>query len=162
MLLAFGVATVTLGMSRVGDRLLRWPLAWLVGAQGFRVLVEVWLAAAYGAGAVPAEVTYHGHNADVLTGVTAVALGVWLWRGTPPRWVVAAWNVVGLALLGVVVVTAALSAFSVIVTEPRLTLPAAFPGVWLPAWLVQLALLGHVLVFRALRPPGDSPTDRLA
>lgn len=164
MLLAFSVATVSLGLSRVGDRLLAWPLAWLVGVQAFRVLVEVWLAAAYDAGVVPAGVTYHGHNFDVATGLTAVALGVWLWRGSPPRWVVGAWNVLGLVLLTVVVATAALSAFGIVPTEPRLTLPVTFPGVWLPAWLVQLALLSHVLVFRALRRTrtlGDSPRPHL-
>ncbi|WP_420454426.1 hypothetical protein [Rubrivirga sp.] len=153
MLGAFGVATVALGLSRVGDRLLTWPLAALVGFQAFRIAVEVWLAEAYDAGAVPAGVTVHGHNFDIVTGLTAAALGVWLWRGSPPRWVVWAWNVLGLVLLAVVVVTAALSAFGVVETEPRMTLPTTWPGVWLPAWLVQLALLGHVLVFRALRRP---------
>ncbi len=151
MLVAFAVGTVALGRSRVGDRLLAWPLAALVGAQAFRVAVEVWLAAVSDAGAVPVEMTYHGVNLDVVTGLTAAALGLWLWRGSPPRWVVGVWNVAGLALLAVVVATAALSAFGVIATEPRVTLLATFPGVWLPAWLVQLALLGHVLVFRALR-----------
>ena len=164
MLLAFSASTVSLGVSRVGDRLLAWPLAWLVGAQAFRVLVEAWLAAAFDAGVVPAEVTYHGHNLDVATGLAAVGLGLWLWRGTPPRWVVVAWNGIGLALLAGVVATAALSAFGVVPTEPRVLLPVTFPGVWLPAWLVQLALLGHVLVFRALqrtRTFGDSPPPHL-
>ena len=164
MLLAFSVATVSLGLSRVGDRLLAWPLAWLVGAQAFRVGVEVWLAAAFDAGVVPAEVTYHGHNLDVVTGLTAVGLGLWLWRGTPPRWVVVAWNGIGLALLAGVVATAALSAFGIVPTQPQVLLPVTFPGVWLPAWLVQVALLGHVLVFRALqrtRTFGDSPPPHL-
>ncbi|WP_412063673.1 hypothetical protein [Rubrivirga sp. IMCC45206] len=87
----------------------------------------------------------------MVTGLLAVPLGVWLWRGSPPRWVVWVWNALGLALLAVVVVTAALSVFGVIETEPRLRLPTAFPGVWLPAWLVMLAFLGHLLVARALR-----------
>ncbi len=155
MLAGFGVATAAVGLSRVGGRLLTWPLAALVGVQAFRIAVEVWLAAAYDAGAVPAAVTYHGVNFDVVTGLTAAALGVWLWRGSPPRWVVAVWNVAGLVLLAVVVATAALSAFGVVPTEPPMTLPVTFPGVWLPAWLVQLALLGHVVVFRALQRPAE-------
>ena len=95
--------------------------------------------------------TWHGLNLDVVAGVTAAGLGLWLWRASPPRWVVGAWNALGLALLAAVVTVAALSAFGVLPTAPRLTLPVSWPGVWLPAWLVQLALLGHVLTFRALR-----------
>ena len=64
-------------------------------------------------------------------------------------------------LLAVVVATAALSAFEVIETDPRMTLPATWPGVWLPAWLVQLALVGHLLVFRALRRDGLEGGSRL-
>ena len=154
MLAAMGAGMVALAFSRVGDRLLGLPLAVLVGAQSFRVAVEVLLAAAYRAGTVPVEMTWHGLNLDVVSGITAAALGLWLWRGTPPRAVVAVWNALGLALLAVVVTVAALSAFGVLPTEPRLTLPTTWPGVWLPAWLVQLALLGHVLVFRALRRDG--------
>ncbi len=154
MLVTMSVGTVALGVSRVGDQLLGLPLAVLVGAQSFRVVVEVILAAAYGAGAVPVEMTWHGLNFDVATGLAAAALGAWLWRGSPPRAVVWAWNALGLALLAVVVAVAALSAFGVLETDPRVTLPVTWPGVWLPAWLVQLALLGHVLVFRALRQPG--------
>ena len=146
-----GATTVALGVSRVGDRLLGLPLAVLVGAQSFRIVVEAVLAAAHAAGEVPVEVTWHGLNLDVVAGATAAALGVWLWRGSPPRAVVWAWNVLGLALLAVVVAVAAVSALGVVETSPRLALPVSWPGVWLPAWLVQLALLGHVLVFRALR-----------
>ena len=151
MLGAMSVGMVALAFSRLGDRLLGLGLAVLVGAQSFRVLVEVLLAAAADAGAVPPEMTWHGFNLDVVTGLTAAALG--LWRGSPPRAVVWAWNVLGLGLLAVVVAVAALSAFGVLETSPRLTLPVTWPGVWLPAWLVQLALLGHVLTFRALRQP---------
>ena len=151
MLLAMGAGTVALALSRVGDRLLRLPLAALVGVQSFRIPVEVLLAAAHDAGAVPVEMTWHGLNFDVVSGGTALVLAVWLWRGRPPRWVVAAWNALGLALLAVVVTVAASSAFGLLPTEPQLTLPVTWPGVWLPAWLVQLALLGHILVFRKLR-----------
>jgi len=152
-----GVAMVALAFSRVGDRLLRWPLAALVGVQAFRILVELWLDAAHGAGVVPVEVTFRGYNVDMVSGVTAAALGLALWKDAPPRALVWAWNVLGLVLLATIVVLSIRSALGITVTTPRLTLPATFPGVWLPTWLVQLALLGHVLVFRALR---RKPTAR--
>ena len=148
VLLAAGMAVVA--FSRVGDRLLAWPLGVLVGVQAFRVAVEMLLLAAHRVGAVPVEMTFEGHNFDIVTGVLAAGIGLWAWRGSPPRWVIAAWNVLGLVLLIIVVATAARSAFGFAETTPRLTLPTAWPGVWLPAWLVQLAFLGHLLVFRAL------------
>ncbi len=151
LLVTLGVGTVGVAFSRLGDRLLAWPLGLLVGVQAFRVLVEALLFAAHRAGAVPVEMTFAGHNVDISTGLLAAAIGVWAGRGTVPRWVVVAWNGLGLVLLVVVVATAASSAFGFVETTPRLTLPTAWPGVWLPAWLVQLAFLGHLLVFRALR-----------
>lgn len=143
LLIALTMGTVALAVSRVGDQLLGVGLAVLVGAQSFRIAAE--------AGVVPVEVTWHELNLDVVTGLTAAALGAWLWRGSPPRAVVWVWNAAGLALLAAV---SALSVFGVLPTAPRMTLPTSWPGVWLPAWLVQAALLGHVLVFRALRQPG--------
>ncbi|WP_412063672.1 hypothetical protein [Rubrivirga sp. IMCC45206] len=57
MLIGLSVGMAALAFSGLGDRLLAWPLAWLVGAQAFRIVVELWLSAAYAEGAVPAEVT---------------------------------------------------------------------------------------------------------
>ncbi|HEX9953514.1 MAG TPA: hypothetical protein VGB53_17250 [Rubricoccaceae bacterium] len=148
VLLAAGMVAVA--FSSVGDRLQAWPVGVLVGVQAFRIAVEALLFAAHRAGEVPVEMTFEGHNFDIVTGVLAAGIGLWAWRGSPPRWVVAAWNGLGLVLLVVVIATAARSAFGFTETTPRLTLPTAWPGVWLPAWLVQLAFLGHLLVFRSL------------
>ena len=157
MLAGLSAGTAALAFSRFGTRLLSLPLGVLVGAQSFRIVVELWLAAAHGAGAVPVEMTFRGHNFDIVTGVLALALGLWAMRRRLPRGVVLAWNVLGLALLAVVVATAGASAFGFVATTPRLTLPVTWPGVWLPAWLVQLALLGHLLVFRALARRRTAP-----
>ena len=149
------VGTCVLAFSRFGERIVQaWPLWTLVVVQAFRIPVEMLLAWGHAEGVVPVEVTWSGWNYDVVSGITALALGLWMWRGSVPRWVVAVWNVGGLVLLAIVVVTAIRSAFGFLETEPRLRLPATFPGVWLPVWLVQLAFLGHLLVFRALRRDG--------
>jgi len=39
---------------------------------------------------------------------------------------------------------------------PPNTLPSAFPFVWLPTFLVQLALAGHLILFRRLRAEAAS------
>ncbi len=122
----------------------------LVGFQVFRVFVEVLLAGAHTVGMVPEAVTWSGSNFDVLTGISALGLGLWARRAKPPEAVIWAWNVGGLVLLAVVVVTAARSAFGFMETEPRMTFPTTWPGIWLPTWLVQAALFGHILVFRKL------------
>ena len=90
--------------------------------------------------------------------------------GTPPQkaeGVVLVWNVLCLGLLVNIVVVAILSTpvrFRYFMNEPVNLLPSVFPWVWLPMFLVQVALLGHLLVFRMLRsaqsaavnPPGAS------
>ena len=158
LFLVLSGGAAALAFSRFGERLLAWPLGALVGFQVFRVPVEVLLAAAYHDGSVPVEVTYEGHNVDVVTGLLAAGVGLWAWWGTVPRGVVLAWNALGLALLAVVVATSAASAFGVVETSPRMALPTTWPGVWLPAWLVMLAFFGHLLVFRALaRDPATPP-----
>ncbi|OZC03768.1 hypothetical protein [Rubricoccus marinus] len=157
------VGTVALAFSRFGERLvLAWSMWALVGVQCFRIVVEVLLAGAYGLDMVPAEVTWAGANFDVLTGLSALGLGIWGRKSTLPRSVVWVWNVAGLALLAIVVVTAARSAFGLIETEPRMTFPATWPGIWLPTWLVQLALFGHLLVFRRLLRAPKSRTPEAA
>lgn len=148
---ALGVGLAALAFSRVGDRLLAWPLGALVGVQALRIVVEALLYAGFRGGAIPVEMTAEGHNFDVVTGVLALGIAAWAARGTVPRAVVAAWNGLGLVLLVVVVATAASSAFGFVTTTPRLTLPTTWPGVWLPGWIVPMALFGHMLVFRALR-----------
>jgi len=44
---------------------------------------------------MPAQMSYTGWNFDILTGLTAAALAVWLHYGRPPRAVVWGWNVLG-------------------------------------------------------------------
>ncbi|MGB3544775.1 hypothetical protein [Rubrivirga sp.] len=159
LLVATSIGMGVLAFSTFGDRFLQLPLAVLVGFQAFRIAVGLLLAASSTAGIVPIEVSYHGLNFDVVTGVLGLVLGVWLWLGSPPRGLVVAWNVLGLALLATVVGVAATSAFGIFETEPRMTLPASWPGVWLPAWLVQVAFFGHLLVFRALRHDADGSIE---
>jgi hypothetical protein len=106
----------------------------------------------YVEGVMPVQMSYSGLNYDILTGISAGILGVWLRRRPARRWLVASWNLLGFALLVNVVTIAILSApvvgwfgkdrLNVFVTYP--------PFVWLPAILVPAALMGHILVWRWL------------
>lgn len=148
---ALGLA---LPCSRLGTLLVRGlPLWALVGFQVFRLPLELAMHRAYVEGVMPVQMSYAGRNLDILTGLTAGALGLWLALGRVPRVVVAGWNVLGLALLANIVAIAIVSTplfqwfggdrLNVFITYP--------PFVWLPAVLVTAALAGHVLVWRHLR-----------
>jgi hypothetical protein len=88
-----------------------------------------------------------------VSGPTAGALGLWLRRRRPaPRWLVAAWNLLGSGLL-VNIVTIAIVSTPVFgwFGHERLNILVTYPSfVWLPGILVTAALMGHVLVWRWL------------
>jgi hypothetical protein len=157
MLLVFAaVFAIALGIarSRVGLKLVTGlPLEALVGFQGFRVLVELLLHRAYREGLMPVQMSYSGRNFDIVTGLTAIALGVWLASGRRSLRLVALWNVMGVGLLLNVLIVALLSAptpFRVFMNEPSNIWVTQAPWIWLPAVMVLCAVMGHGLVFRYL------------
>ena len=166
MVLALTVVTLTMTLSPVGRRVaVRIGLPALVGFQAFRIPVEWLLHRLYQEGVIPVQMTYAGRNFDIVSGLTAAALGMWLARGGRSRGLVFAWNVLGLALLANIVTIAVLSTpvpFRQFTDGPANLLPSLMPYVWLPSFLVQLALAGHVLVFRYVWPAGTGPVRRSA
>ena len=163
LILLVTITTFVAARSRVGAALVRsYGFALLVGFQAFRIAVELILHALGQQGAIPEVMTYSGSNFDIVSGLSAAVLGLILLRRDLPRSVILGWNVVGLILLAVIVGIAALSTpiplqrFS----APDNRLPGVFPYVWLPTVLVQLALMGHLLVFRKLRHDSNSHATR--
>jgi len=129
-------------------------LAWLIGLQVFRVAVELFLDLGYRAGFVPVQMTLEGRNWDVLTGLTALPVAWLVAKQKAPRWLIYVWNTMGLALLLNVMTIAALSMPTPLrhfQNEPANTFVAYFPYVWLPTFLVQVAWMSHLLIFRAAK-----------
>lgn len=155
MAVTLGTALV-LAFSGVGRRLaLGVPLGALVLAQGFRLPLELIMHRLAEDGLMPVQMSYAGLNFDIVTGLLAIPLGFFVLRGRAPLWLVRAWNVVGFVLLLNVLVIAMLSTptpFRVFQGEPANVWITMAPWVWLPALLVPIALVGHIVVFRALRP----------
>jgi hypothetical protein len=154
-LVAVIIVLVALGRPRfrgVLDAIDAMPLPALLLAQAFRLPVEIVLAMLAEAGLMPRIMTYHGTNFDILTGITA-PLAAWAaargWSQT-----VLVWNIAGLALVLNVVGTSIL-AFSGPTNVLKVTPPAdyamTFPMVWLPAFLVPVAMLLHGLAIMKLR-----------
>lgn len=165
LILVLAIATVVLALSRVGGLVAASVgIAALVGYQAFRIVVEWLLHRLYAEGVVPVQMTWSGRNFDVISGITALVIGLWLVRSNRrPRGVLLAWNLLGLALLANIVTVAVLSApvpFRRFTEGPPNLLPSAFPFIWLPTFLVQLALFGHLALFRALLRPDQG--DRIA
>lgn len=131
-------------------------LAWLIGLQVFRVAVEIFLFLGHRAGFVPVQMTMEGRNFDVVTGLSAMPMAWLVAKKLAPRWLVHAWNTMGLALLLNVVVIAVLSMPTPLRrfhNEPANTFVTYFPYVWLPLYLVQVAWMSHLLIFRAAKQP---------
>jgi hypothetical protein len=128
------------------------PLWALVGSQVFRFPLELVMHRAYVEGVMPVQMSYSGRNFDILTGIGAGVLGLWLLLGRAPRGAVTAWNLLGLALLANVVTVALVSTPALRwFGDDRLNVWITYPPfVWLPAVLVTAALVGHLLVWRRL------------
>lgn len=149
VILVFGAAFSGFG-TRLAD-----GLGWgaLIGYQAFRIPVELILSALYASGRLPVQMTFHGANFDILTGISAVAVAWLASRRRIGRTGILAWNLVGLALLANIVTIAILSMpgrLRAFPAEPANTIVFGWPFIWLPAWLVLGALFGHLLVFRKL------------
>lgn len=154
------LGTVGVAFSPVGARLAALPLAGLVGFQSFRIPVELLLHRLYEEGQIPVQMTYSGMNFDIVTGITGAALALWIAFGSPSKTVVIVWNILGLLLLANIVTIAVLSTpvpFRYFMNEPANLLPSRLPYIWLPTFLVQAALFGHLLVFRRMTGKLRSP-----
>ncbi|HSC88249.1 MAG TPA: hypothetical protein VLC09_13290 [Polyangiaceae bacterium] len=167
VVLPMAALIVAFALSPWGGRVAReLPFSLLIGTQLFRLPLEFVLFALSRYGLLPREMTFAGFNFDVVTGAGAGIFWLLLRReryliGEPqvPTWSLWTWNVLGLGTLTVVVGLAVLSFpqpfgwFS-----PENEIVAYYPWVWLPTFLVQLALVSHLLIFRKLLLPAiDEP-----
>ncbi len=113
-----------------------------------RIPVELVLHSGYEAGLAPRGMTYSGHNFDIMSGITALLMVMWMLSKRPPgRAVLIAWNAVCVVLLAIVVITAVGSIPSAVqrwnLDQPNV-LVLRTPYVLLPAVLVPAVLWAHV------------------
>lgn len=154
---------IALGLSPLTAAVIRGVPMWaLIAAQGFRLPLELVMHRAAVEGVMPEVMSYSGYNFDILTGFSALVVGVALRGRVAGRWLAWAWNVVGSCLLANIVAIALLSSPLVQAYGPEQVnrWVAYFPFVYLPAVLVLAALAGHIAVFRQLLLSRHSPHDR--
>ena len=158
VLLGIGVATGAVLRSAVGRRLTRAPVGVLIGLQAFRLPLELLMARAAELGLMPVQMSLHGRNFDVVTGVLATIIGLFALRFPVPRAVGWGFSVVGGLLLVNIVTIAVLSSpmIQAFGDDPSVvnTFVTRPPYVLLPTVLVTAALVLHLALFaRLLRLP---------
>jgi hypothetical protein len=132
----------------------------LITAQGFRLPLELVLHTWEAQGVIPVQMTFEGHNFDIVTGILALVIGPLALRGTAPRAAIWLFNLVGSALLLAVMLIAVLSTPLPIrqyMNEPAVLLAFYFPYGWIVPICVGGALFGHLLVFRWLATGERAP-----
>lgn len=139
----------------VKEILLYIPQEKIIWMQSFRFYVEVLLWALYASALLPVQMTFEGRNFDIIIGVTAVLLTTrissFMLLDKLSKVAIIIWNMIGLALLLNIVAIALLSMptpFRYFMNEPANTIVTQFPISLLPAFLVPLAYMLHILSLR--------------
>ena len=149
------IVTVSLAASSFGRRLATGlPLWILVGAQAFRLPLELMMHRAFEVGLMPIQMSYSGSNFDIVTGALAVVVAPLVATGRADLRIVRGWNYLGTLLLCNIIVIAVLSTptpWRVFTAVPANTWITAAPYVWLPAVMVPFAILGHIVIYRRVR-----------
>lgn len=122
-----------------------------VSYQTFRFPLELVLLALTLVGALPQHMSFEGRNVDIIMGLSAPLVAMFIRRGVMPRPLLIAWNVLGLALVVNVMMMGILSTptpVRVFHDAPGTVIMTVFPYVFIPALLVPMALFGHILSLR--------------
>lgn len=125
---------------------------WLIAVHVLRIPVELILFELYQQGQVPALMTLSGWNFDIVSGLTSIVVLALYMKGKLSVKLLLTWNVIALSLLVAIVAIALLSAPTPIqqfaFDEPNIA-PLYFPFTFLPAVVVPIVLLSHLLLFRS-------------
>ena len=155
-----GLAAVTvLRSQRLRRALDAMPLPLLIAVNATRVL-GVLFVLLYFTGRAPAPFAPLAGWGDIIVGVTAGPVA-WLAqrRAREARWLILAWNGLGLADLINAVGLGAVSApgpLHLIGAGPGAAIMSTLPWLLIPGFLVPLLALTHLAVFYRLRRPGET------
>ena len=123
------------------------PQTWIVGIQCYRGLGSMFLVL-HGLRLLPGAFALPAGFGDVLVGFTALLVAaIYAQGGSHRSWLVAAWNVFGLADLAIAVTTGFLSApgpFQMLSFGEPNYLVGAYPLVMVPVYAVPLSILLHI------------------
>jgi hypothetical protein len=141
---------------------LAFPLWLLIGAQAFRVGVELFIHQLWIAGLVPKMLTFSGTNVDIYVGASAPVIAWLTMRGRWGQRLALLWNVLGLLSLANVVTRAVLTApgpLNLIHGEVPNRMIGTFPFMFIPGFFVPLAVVLHVLAIRSIASHARTALD---
>jgi hypothetical protein len=128
---------------------------WLINLQVFRFAMEIILWMLFLEKIIPKQMTFEGYNFDVLVGVSAIPISYFCFKERKFSYKpVVVWNIFGLLLLLNIVVIAIISTPSpmrVFMNEPANTFIAFYPFIWLPGFVVPMALFLHLASLRQIK-----------
>ena len=127
---------------------------WLTGLHTIRIAVELVLFGLFTYKYIPHVMTFEGRNFDVLSGISAPFIVYFgYYKRVINRNMLLAWNLVCLALVINIAVTAVLSApfpFQRFGFEQPNVALLYFPFVWLPCFVVPVVVFSHLACVRQL------------
>lgn len=145
---------IVLSFTRTARELLSaLPTHYIIGAQSFRLGVEVIFYLLLVHHAIPELMTFEGRNMDIFVGLSAIPVAMLARKGKLSDTMLIVWNILSLAILLNVMIHGILSspsAIQQIQTTPVNNFMLHFPYVWLLSLLVPTAFAGHVLSLRQI------------
>ena len=139
---------------RVNNILRVMPKSWMIYAQSFRFLMEVFLFLMLLNGALPVQMTFEGRNFDIIIGLSAPLIAYYSYnKKVWPKIVPLLWNLAGILLVTNVLVIGLLSTpgpMRKFFNEPANTMIAQFPFIWIAALIVPFAYLLHILSIKQI------------
>ena len=157
---------IVVARSRAGERAAQAiPLGVLIGAQVFRIGVELFLHQLALEGLSPRMLTFEGANVDLWIGLSAPVVAWLAARRSIGARRVLVWNGLGLLSLANVVVRSILTApgpLGLLHTDVPNLFVSTFPYSFIPAFFVPLAVVLHVLTIRRMVATGAAVRPRSA
>jgi hypothetical protein len=134
----------------------RLPLETLTLLHSIRIPVELVLYWLFISRTIPEVMTFAGYNFDIVSGILAVLVYIFISRSANSRTVLIAFNIVGLILLTTIVSIAIMSLewpFQRLGFEQPNRAVLYFPYIWLPTIVVPIVLFSHLAALWQLRRP---------
>ena len=127
---------------------------WLTSIHILRIPVELTLLELFLSGQLPEIMTFQGWNFDIVVGITAIPLLVMRWfKVQISPTLLRYWNIFGIVMLAIIVTIAILSAptpLQQLAFEQPNRAVTQFPYTFLPAVVVPLVFLSHLLTLKRL------------
>ena len=126
----------------------------LIAVHMVRIPVELILYHLYLQKEVPLLMTFRGYNFDIVIGISALILFLWmksLKKGKIPNPMLIVWNAIGMVFLFIIVLMAILSSPTPIqqfaFEQPNRAV-LRFPFIYLPAIVVPIVFVSHLLLIK--------------